>query len=88
MIGVHINTVLDFIEYHTYIPKEGNMLAATLAKRKLNLTFNTLVVELLLKLKYHVTHLGVFNDRQLTTIDGIRNKVTRHAIGLLQIFST
>jgi hypothetical protein len=31
-------------------------------------------------------HLGVLNDRQLTTIDGILNKAMRQAIGLLPNF--
>ena len=44
------------------------------------------MVEQLLKAKYHVTHLGVLNDRQLTTIDGSLNKAMRQAIGLLPIF--
>jgi hypothetical protein len=46
------------------------------------------VVEQLLKSKYHATHLGVLNDRQLTTIDGILNKAMRQAIGLLPNFFT
>jgi len=39
-----------------------------------------------LKSKYHATYLGVFNERQLTTIDGILNKAMRQAIGLLPNF--
>jgi hypothetical protein len=33
--------------------------------------------------KYHATHLGMLNERQLTAIDGIFYKVMRQAIGLL-----
>ena len=44
------------------------------------------MVEQLLKSKYHATHLGVLNDRQLTTIDGILNKAMRQAIGLVPNF--
>ncbi len=41
------------------------------------------MVEQLLKPKYHATHLGVINDRQLATIDDILNKAMRQAIGLI-----
>ncbi len=41
-----------------------------------------MAIEQLLKSKYHATHLGVFNERQLTTIDGILNKAMRQALGL------
>ncbi len=47
-----------------------------------------MAIEQLLKSKYHATHLGVFNERQLTTIDGILNKAMRQAIGLLPNFAT
>ena len=40
-----------------------------------------------MKSKYHATHLGVFNERQLTTTDGILNKAMRQALGLLPNFS-
>jgi hypothetical protein len=46
-----------------------------------------LVIENLLKSKYHATYLGVFNERQLTTIDRILNKATRQTLGLLPNFS-
>jgi hypothetical protein len=44
------------------------------------------VVEQLLKSKYHAAHLGVLNDRRLTTRDGILNTTMRQAIGLLPNF--
>jgi len=46
------------------------------------------VIEQLLKSKYHATHHGVFNDRQLTKIDGILNRAFRQANGLLSNFPT
>jgi hypothetical protein len=46
------------------------------------------IIEQLLKSKYYATHLGVFNERQLTTIDGILNMAMRQAIGLLPNFPT
>jgi hypothetical protein len=45
-------------------------------------------IEELLKYIYHATHLGVFNERQLTTIDGILNKAMRQALGLFPNFPT
>jgi len=78
--------VLDFKEHHTYITKDVRKLAKTLAKQKLSLTHKTTIVEQLLKSKYHATHLGVFNERQLSNIDGILNKVMRKSIGLFPNF--
>jgi hypothetical protein len=83
MLGVHINPILDFREHFTHITKDVRKLAKALTNRKLSPTYKTLVVEQLLKSKYHATLLGVFNDRQFTTIDGILNKAMRQAIGLL-----
>ena len=40
-------------------------------------------IEQLLKSKYHAIHLGVFNERHLTIIDGILNKAMRQAIGFV-----
>ena len=80
--------VLDLREHHTYITKDVRKLAKTLAKRKLSPTHKTTAVEQLLKSKYHAAHLGVFNKRHLSTIDGILNKATRQTIGLLPNFPT
>ena len=80
--------VLDFREHHTYITKDVRKLTRTLAKRKLSLTYKTTVVKQLLKSKYHATHLGVFNERQLSTIGGILNKAMRQAVGLFPNFPT
>jgi hypothetical protein len=87
MLGVHNNTVLNFREHHTYITKEVLKLAAAQSKRKLSPTYKTLIVEQPRKSKYHAVHLGVFNDRPLTTIDCILNKAMRQTIGLLPNFS-
>ena len=83
MLGVHINPILDFREHFLYITKDVRKLARTLAKRNLSPNLKTIAIEQLLKSKYHATHLGVFNERQLTTIDGILNKALRQALGLL-----
>ena len=74
MLGVHINPILDFKDHFMHITKDVRKLAKALTNRKLSPPYKTLVVEQLLKSKYHATHLGVLNDRQLTTIDGILNK--------------
>jgi len=73
MLGVHIDPILDFREHFTHVTKDIRKIARALTNRKLSPQYKTLVVEQLLKSKYHATHLGVLNDRQLTTIDGILN---------------
>jgi hypothetical protein len=78
MLGVHINPMLDFREHFLHITKDVKKLAKALAKRKLSPPpLKTLAIEQLLKCKYHATHLGVLNERQLTIVDGILNKATR-----------
>jgi len=47
-----------------------------------------MAIEQVLKSKYYATHLGVFNERQLTITDGILNKAMRQALGLLPNFPT
>ncbi len=42
----------------------------------------------LLKSKFHATHLGIFTDKQLETIDKLLNKAARHAFGLAPSFPT
>ena len=84
MLGAHV--MLDFREHFLRITKDVKKLAKAMAKRKLSPSLKTLVVEQLLKSKYHATHLGVFNERQLTTLDGILSKATRQALGLLPNF--
>jgi len=86
MIGVHINLMLDFREHFLHITKDVKKLAEALAKRKLSSSLKTLAIIHLVKFIYHVTHLGVFNEGQLTTIDGILNTSMRQALGLLPIF--
>ena len=77
MIGIHINPMLNFREHFLHITKDVKKLAKALVKRKLSPPLKTLAIEQLLKSKYHATYLGVFNERQLTTIDGILNKAVR-----------
>jgi hypothetical protein len=47
-----------------------------------------LVIEQLLKSKYHATHLGIFTDKQLEQIDRILYKAARNALGLTPSFPT
>jgi hypothetical protein len=86
MLRVHINPILEFREHFLHITKDVKKLAKALSKRKLSPPLKSMAIEHLLKSKYHATHLGVFNERQLTTIDGILNKAMRQAIGLLPNF--
>jgi hypothetical protein len=88
MLEIHINPILDFRERLAHITKDARKLAKALAKRKLRPSFETIVTEQLLKSKDHATHLGVFNDRRLTEIDGILNKALRQATCLLPNFPT
>ena len=88
MLGVNINTALDFREYHAHIIKDVRKRAKALTNQKLNPPYKTLVIEQILKSKHHATHLGVLKDRQLTEIDGILNKALRQATGLLSNFPT
>ncbi len=47
-----------------------------------------LVIDQLLKSKYHATHLGIFTDTQLERIDKILNKAARNELGLTPSFPT
>ena len=47
-----------------------------------------MVIEQLLKSKYHAPHLGVFMDKQLEHVDKILNKAAINALGLAPSFPT
>ncbi len=81
MLGVHINTVLDFKEHLAHSTKDVRLIAKALARRNLSPPYKTLIIEQLFKSKYHATHLRVFTDPQLTEIDRILNKALRLATG-------
>jgi hypothetical protein len=80
MLGVQINTMLDFRDHLKHVTTNVQLIAKVLTKRKLSPNRKTLVIDQLLKSKYHATHLGIFRDKQLATIDRILNKVARNAI--------
>ena len=80
--------MLDSGEHFFHITKYVKTLAKALAKRKLSPSLKTLAVEQVLKSKYNATHLDVFNEIHLTTIDGILIKAMRQARGLLPNFPT
>jgi hypothetical protein len=88
MLGDYINPMLDFREHFLHITKDVKKIAKALAKRKLDPPIKIIAIEQLLKSKYHATYLGMFNERQLTTIDGILNKAMRQALGSLPNFPT
>ena len=88
MLGDYVNPMLYFREHFTHIVEDVKGFAKTLAKREISPSLKTLAVEQLLKSKYHAAHLGVFNERKLTTIDGILNKAMRQTINLLPNFPT
>jgi len=82
MMGVQINPMLDFRDHLKHINTEVRNLARMLTKRILSPSRKQLVIDQLLKFKYHATHLGIFTDTQLSTIDKILNKAARNALGL------
>ena len=79
MLGVHINTVLDFKEHLAHITKDVRLVAKALAKRNLSPPYKTPIIENLLKSKYHATQLGVFTDPKHTEQDRILKKATNLA---------
>ena len=85
MLGVHINPILDFRDHLKHITGGIRKLAKVLTKRLLSPNRKKLVIEQLLKSKYHATHLGIFMDKQLETIDKILNKAARNALGVTPI---
>ena len=74
MLGVQINPMLDFRDHLKHITTEGRKLARVLTKRRLSPNRKKLVIEQLIKSKYHAPHIGIFTDTQLSTIDKILNK--------------
>ena len=44
------------------------------------------MIDQLLKSKYHATHLGIFTDKQLETIDKILNKAARNELEIIPSF--
>jgi len=78
--------MLDFRDHLKHITSDMRKLAKALAKRLLSLNRKKLVIEQLLKSKYHATHLGIFTDKQLETIDKILNKIAKNALGLTPSF--
>jgi hypothetical protein len=88
MLGVQLNTMLDFSDELNHITTEVRQLARVLTKRRLSPNRKQLVIDQLLRSKYHATHVGIFTDTQLSTIDKILDKGARNALGLTPIFPT
>jgi hypothetical protein len=88
MLGVQINPILEFRDHLKRITTEVRKLARVLTKRRLSPNRKPLVIDQLIKSKYHATHLGIFTDSQLDTIDKILIKVARNAIGFTRSFPT
>ncbi len=80
--------MLDFRDHLKHITTEVRKLARVLTKRRLSPNRKQLVIDQLLKSKYHATHLGIFTDSQLNTIDKMLNKAARNALGLGPSFPT
>ena len=88
MLGVQINPMLDFRDHLKHITTEVRKLARVLTKRRLSPNRKQMVIDQLLKSKYHATHIGIFTDSQLNTVDKILNKAARNALGLTPVFPT
>ena len=88
MLGVQINPMLDFRDHLKHITTEVRQLARVLTKRRLYPNRKQLVLDQLLKSKYHATHLRILIDTQMKTIDKILNKAARNALGLTLSFPT
>ena len=88
MLEVHINPILDFRDHLKHITIDIRKLAKALTKRLLSPNRKKLVIEQVLKSKYHATHLGIFTDKPLTQIDKIFNIVVRNTLGLTPSFPT
>jgi hypothetical protein len=82
MLGVQINPMLDFRDHLRHMSTKVKILARVLTKRRLSPNRKQLVIDQLLKSKNHAVHLGMFTDKQLSTIDKILNKAARNAMGL------
>jgi hypothetical protein len=80
--------MLDFRADLKHITTEVRNLARVLTKRRLSPSRKQMVIDQLLKSKYHATHLGIFTDTQLYTVDKILNKAARIAMGLTPSFPT
>jgi hypothetical protein len=88
MLGVHINPMLDFRDHLKHITVDIRKLAEFLTRRLMSPNRKKLVIDQLLKSKYHATHLGIFTDKQLERVDKVLNKATRNALGLIPSFPT
>ena len=88
MLGEQINPMLEFRDNLKHITTEVRKLDRVLTKRRLSPNRKQLVIDKLLKSKYHATHLGIFTVSQLNTIDKILSKASRNALGLTPNFPT
>jgi hypothetical protein len=80
--------MLDFRDHLNHVTSEVRHLAKALTKRLLSSNKKKQVIDELLNSKYHATHLGIFTDNQLETIDKLLNKAARNTLGLIPSFST
>ena len=86
ILGVQINPMLYFRDHLKHITTEVRQLARVLTKGRLSPKRKQLVIDQLLKSKYHATHLAIFIDTHLNAIDKILNKAARNALDLTPSF--
>ena len=88
MLGEQIYPMLYFRHHLKHVTTEVRKLARVLPKRWISPDRKQLVIDQLLRSKYHTIHLGIFIAIQLVTIDKLLNKATRNALGLILGFPT
>ena len=84
MLGVHINPMLDFRDHIKHVTSDVRQLTKTPTKRLLPPNRKKQVIGQLLKSNYHASHLSIFTNKQLETIDKLLNKPARNALSLTQ----
>ncbi len=80
--------MLDFRDHLNHITADIRKLSKVLTKRLLSPNRKKLVIDQLLKSKFHATLIGIFTEKQLETIEKILNKAARNALGLTSSFQT
>jgi hypothetical protein len=78
--------MLNFRDHLKHVTTEVKQLAKVIIKRGLYPSRKQLVIDQLLKSKYHAIHLGIFIEIRLETIDKILDKAPRNALGIISSF--
>jgi len=88
MLGLQLYPMLYFRDHLKHVATKFRQLPGVLTKKRLFPNWKQLVINQLLKSKYHATHLGIFTDIQLEIIEKILDKAARNVLGLIPSFPT